>query len=113
MAQTWDVPQITTEGGNTVGLQAAACQTAQALVDGGGRLPLSFFFIGHYLVVLVEVLQGRGHQFELTVVIHDGLGLFGREPPLLLVTHDERIGLTVEGFVVGLVGGVDGSRRLR
>jgi len=106
------VAEITAEGENAVGLQSAAGLTAQVLIDGGGRLPLATALVVDGLEILVEVLHGGRQELKLAVVCHDGLDLVGREPPLLLMVHDEGVSLTVEPLVVGFIAGVDGGRQL-
>ena len=93
-------------------MEAGACDVAEVLVDDGGGLPLAVYLVGGSIVVFVEVLDGRGDELVLVIVCHEGLDFLGGEPPLLLVAHNEVVGLVVKGFVVGLVARIDGSREL-
>ena len=112
LLQAGDVLQVATEDGDAVGIQAAAGMAAQAVVDGGGRHPLAIVLISGHLKVLMEILHGDGHDLEVTVMLHDGLHLVGREPPLLTVFQDDGAGLPIEGLVVGLVCPIDRSRNI-
>ena len=97
LAEIGDVLQMTAEGGDGTGLQAAAGDAAQVVEDGGGRQPLAVGVVGGDVVVFVEILEGRRCHLEASVVVDDGLRLVGGEPPLLLVVHENCHGETATG----------------
>ena len=112
LLQAGDVPQITSEDGYAAGLQPTACDFAQSVVDSCWRHPVPVVFAVGYFVVFVEILYGWWNHLEVAVVFHDGFHLVGCEPPLFVMAHDECICLSIEGFVVGFVGCVNGCSQL-